>query len=95
MTSDESETGDSFSEKLHIRSEELLSLVLSFGLRHGLSNAAMTDLVELLNLVSSSSCEMPPTRYLMMKSIASRHERRSFHYYCLNDKCRAYVKADQ
>ncbi|XP_043233095.1 uncharacterized protein LOC122387207 [Amphibalanus amphitrite] len=83
------------SDAPHISSEELVSLVLSFGLRHGLSNSAMTDLVELMNVISSSSCEMPPTRYLMMKSIASRHERRSFHYYCINEKCRAYVKADQ
>ena len=94
-SSNSSESADSCNEEPHLDSTDLLSLVLSFSLRHGLSNVAMSDLVELLNLVCRSSCDMPPTKYLMMKSISSRYERRSFHYYCLNEKCRAYAKADQ
>ena len=78
-----------------LTSQDVLSLVLSFSLRHGLSNAAVSDLVDLLKIVKVSDCELVGSRYLLMKDMAHRLNRQTIHYYCMNDACMAYIdKAD-
>ena len=74
-----------------LNSQDVLSLVLSFSLRHGLSNAGISDLIDLLNIVNSSDCELVTTRYHLMKDIAHRLNKQTTHFYCMSDDCMAYV----
>ncbi|XP_034049086.1 uncharacterized protein LOC117530302 isoform X2 [Thalassophryne amazonica] len=68
-----------------ITKSQSLLLIVSYVLRHGLSDSALDDLLSLMNIHCPNS--VPTSKYLLYKSVEdSMYE---VHYYCM--ECTAYL----
>ena len=71
---------------------DILSLLLAFTIRHGLSKVALGDLLDLLRVLGVTDC-VPMSRYKLLKHIVEDiGAQNATHFYC--SSCSAYVKAD-
>ena len=82
---------DSVNGSSGLSSTHVLSLILSFSLRHGLSNCGMGDMLDLIGLISSSGSDLPSSKYHLFKELNDLEDRYSVHYFCINMGCRAYI----
>ncbi|KAE8745125.1 hypothetical protein FOCC_FOCC008190 [Frankliniella occidentalis] len=77
-------------ENLGTTKFEVLLMVLSFALRHGLTSVAITDLLKMINVILGSNNDgiLPTSRYMFKKIFSSDMEFK-FHMYCPD--CMIYI----
>ena len=73
----------------HLKESDIINVIIAFVLRHNLSKAAVSDLLDMLRLLGVTR-DIPASKYMLLKSILEDIDgQKCIHFYCA--KCVSYV----
>ena len=79
-------------ENSKISKEESQLLLFAFLFRHDLSQSALEDLIQLVNLHMPKNASIPSSKFLLKKSLNANYNIIQRHYYC--NTCNKYLGSE-